>query len=193
MAHLRIYGVLTLALASLLCSAAPVSSGPLPIHREKAWGLLVGYGIQPCSWAGSVPEEVRIATLYPTLALGSISLRPWKIDLEMEGLLGFRTDERKGIIVGANPMVRLSYLIGSRFIPYVEAGGGGSYNNLDLPGMGSRWNFTLQGGAGSQWKIRKGLDLRIEYRLLHLSNGGLAEANRALNANLFLLGAWYAF
>ena len=193
MAHPRVYGILLLALAFLVRSALPASPAPLSIHREKAWGLLVGYGIQPFSWAGSVPEKVKVATLYPTLAVGSVSYGPWKIGLEMEGLLGFRTDEGKGTIVGASPLVRIMYTAWPGFAPYLEAGGGGSYNNFDLKGMGSRWNFTLEGGAGSQLKIRKGLGLRIEYRLLHLSNGGLAEANRALNANLFLLGAWYTF
>jgi hypothetical protein len=93
-----------------------------------------------------------------------------------------------------SPMVG-GYLLGSwkftsleNWAPYVFAGGGILYVDLGLPTMGSRLDFSYQGGTGVQYFIRKDLALSLEYRYHHISNAGTATPNEPLNSSKILLG-----
>jgi opacity protein-like surface antigen len=87
------------------------------------------------------------------------------------------------------------YVLGSwkftapeRLVPYVFAGGGILFVDLGLPTMGTRLDFSYQGGTGLQYFIRKELALMAEYRYHHISNAGTAEPNEPLNSSKFLIG-----
>jgi hypothetical protein len=93
-----------------------------------------------------------------------------------------------------SPMVG-GYLLGSwkftsleNWAPYVFAGGGVLYVDLGLPTMGSRLDFSYQGGTGVQYFIRKDLAFSLEYRYHHISNAGTATPNEPLNSSKILLG-----
>ena len=93
-----------------------------------------------------------------------------------------------------SPMVG-GYLLGSwkftsldKWAPYVFAGGGILYVDLGLPSMGSRLDFSYQGGTGLQYFIAKDTALSLEYRYHHISNAGTATANEPLNSSKILLG-----
>jgi lipid A 3-O-deacylase len=74
------------------------------------------------------------------------------------------------------------------FIPYVFAGGGVLYVDLGLPTMGSRLDFSYQGGTGLQYFIAKNTAISLEYRYHHISNAGTATPNEPLNSSKVLLG-----
>jgi len=93
-----------------------------------------------------------------------------------------------------SPMVG-GYLLGSwkftsldNWAPYVFAGGGILYVDLGLPTMGSRLDFSYQGGTGVQYFITKDTALSLEYRYHHISNAGTATPNEPLNSSKILLG-----
>ena len=75
--------------------------------------------------------------------------------------------------------------------PYVFAGGGVLYVDLGLPTMGSRLDFSYQGGTGIQYSLRRDLALTAEYRYHHISNAGTAAPNEPLNSSKFLFGISY--
>jgi lipid A 3-O-deacylase len=72
--------------------------------------------------------------------------------------------------------------------PYVFAGGGILYVDLGLPTMGSRMDFSYQGGTGLQVLFRDKLAFTAEYRYHHISNAGIAKPNEPLNSSKFLFG-----
>ncbi|MGA7828125.1 MAG: acyloxyacyl hydrolase [Geobacteraceae bacterium] len=72
--------------------------------------------------------------------------------------------------------------------PYVFAGGGVLYVDLGLPSMGSRLDFSYQGGTGVQYFISKDTAFSLEYRYHHISNAGTATPNEPLNSSKILLG-----
>ena len=87
------------------------------------------------------------------------------------------------------------YMLGSwkftapkQLVPYVFAGGGVLYVDLGLPTMGTRLNFSYQGGTGIQYFIHKDLALMAEYRYHHISNAGTSHPNEPLNSSKFLIG-----
>jgi len=87
------------------------------------------------------------------------------------------------------------YILGSwkftspeQIVPYIFAGGGVLYVDLGLPTMGTRLDFSYQGGTGLQYFIRKDLALMAEYRYHHISNAGTAEPNEPLNSSKILFG-----
>lgn len=88
-----------------------------------------------------------------------------------------------------------SYLLGSwkftsieDLTPYIFAGGGILFIDLGLPSMGSKLDFSYQGGTGLQYFIRKDMALISEYRYHHISNAGTASPNEPLNSSKFLIG-----
>ena len=90
------------------------------------------------------------------------------------------------------------YLLGSwkftgirDLAPYIFAGGGILFVDLGLPTMGSRLDFSYQGGTGLQYFIRQDLALLAEYRYHHISNSGTASPNEPLNSSKFLLGVTF--
>jgi len=73
-------------------------------------------------------------------------------------------------------------------IPYLFAGGGILYVDLGLPSMGSRLDFSYQGGAGIQYFLGRKTAFSLEYRYHHVSNANTAAPNEPLNASKILLG-----
>jgi len=87
------------------------------------------------------------------------------------------------------------YLLGSwkftgldRFAPYVFAGGGILFVDTGLPTMGTKLDYSYQGGTGLQFFIRPDTALMAEYRYHHISNAGTATPNEPLNSSKFLIG-----
>jgi lipid A 3-O-deacylase len=90
------------------------------------------------------------------------------------------------------------YLLGSwkftglkEYAPYVFAGGGLLFVDLGLPTMGSKLDFSYQGGCGLQYFIRPDVAVMAEYRYHHISNAGTAVPNEPLNSSKFLFGLSY--
>lgn len=87
------------------------------------------------------------------------------------------------------------YLLGSwkftglkGLAPYVFAGGGILFVDLGLPTMGSKLDFSYQGGTGVQYLVSPGTALTAEYRYHHISNAGTASPNEPLNSSKVLIG-----
>jgi len=87
------------------------------------------------------------------------------------------------------------YVLGSwkftgygRLLPYLLAGGGILYVDLGLPTMGTRLDYSYQGGIGMQYLLDSKTALLLEYRYHHISNAGTATPNEPLNSSKILLG-----
>ena len=97
-------------------------------------------------------------------------------------------DPNLAIMTGGYLLGSWKFTGSSTWFPYLFAGGGVIYTNLDLPTMGSSLNFSYQGGIGVQYRLRDDLYLTGEYRYHHVSNAGTASPNEPLNSSLFLVG-----
>lgn len=108
-------------------------------------------------------------------------------ELLLELPLHLAVDPKISPMVGGYILGSWKFTSSTDFVPYLFAGGGILYVDLGLPTMGSRVNFSYQGGAGIHYFLREHTAIGLEYRYHHISNAGTAEPNEPLNSSKILL------
>ncbi len=177
----------------LLFTAAAQAADPVDLKTARyEYTLLSGYGITHRDFGETRTQVQTFDTIarfgwFLSQELGS-GWYQGRHELLMELPLHLVVDPKVSPMTGG-------YLLGSwkftsldKWAPYVFAGGGILYLDLGLPSMGSRLNFSYQGGTGLQYFINKDTALSLEYRYHHISNAGTATPNEPLNSSKFLLG-----
>jgi opacity protein-like surface antigen len=80
-----------------------------------------------------------------------------------------------------------------RLVPYLEAAAAGGGSNLDVSEIDSDFAFWLAAGAGASWFVSERTAIYAGYRLVHVSNAGLAEPNSGIEAHTGVAGVSYYF
>jgi hypothetical protein len=185
--------VLLLALLFVATSLMNAGAEEITVRNASSeYSLLSGYGI---THRGFGATRTQVQT-FDTIArfgwfLSDDIGHGWyrgRHELLMELPLHLAVDPKVRAMTGG-------YLLGSwkftsleDFAPYVFAGGGVLYVDLGLPTMGSRLDFSYQGGTGVQYFLKKDTALSLEYRYHHISNASTASPNEPLNSSKILLG-----
>lgn len=183
-------------LATSPCIAAELPSVATAGHE---WAFLAGYGITHRGF-GATRTQVQTADAIGRFGwflsdeVGKGSWYQGRHELLVELPIHLAVDQRDRIMTGG-------YLLGSwkftgladeKLYPYVFAGGGVLFVDLGLPTMGTRLDFSYQGGTGIQYLFRKNTAIMGEYRYHHVSNAGTADPNEPLNSSKFLVGvSWF--
>jgi lipid A 3-O-deacylase len=154
--------------------------------------LLSGYGITHRGFGATRTQVQTFDTIarfgyFLSSELGSGWYRG-RHELLMELPLHLAVDPKVSPMVGGYLLGSWKFTGGKQFVPYLFAGGGILYVDLGLPTMGSRLDFSYQGGAGVQYFFRKDMTFNFEYRYHHISNAGTAKPNEPLNSSKVLLG-----
>ena len=186
---------LFLAALAILCLPFAAARADDAVDLKSAtyeYSLLSGYGITHRGF-GDTRTQVQTVDMigrfgwFLSRELGS-GWYKGRHELLVELPVHMVVDPRVSPMVGG-------YLLGSwkftsleNWAPYVFAGGGILYVDLGLPTMGSRLDFSYQGGTGVQYFLRKDLALSLEYRYHHISNAVTATPNEPLNSSKILLG-----
>ncbi len=166
------------------------------ITSKSEYSLLTGYGITH-KYFGATRTQVQT---WDTIArfgyflsdeVGRGTWYQGRHELLVELPYHMAVDHNAKSMIGG-------YLLGSwkftglkEYAPYVFAGGGALFVDLGLPTMGSRLDFSYQGGVGLQYFIRPDMAMLAEYRYHHISNAGTAVPNEPLNSSKFLFGLTY--
>lgn len=157
------------------------------------WGVELGYGVvhdipdqtTDVDWVAVLPRWGYVFTdpVGPAFFRGNVYGM-------IEPILALTTRPFKGYIAGFTPVGRYIVETGSRLRPFLSFGAGVLRTNLGtrVRELGSRHNFSLQGGPGLLWFVDGRTAVNIEYRFHHISNGGTASPNRGLNASFLLVG-----
>lgn len=116
--------------------------------------------------------------------------RSFRGNLELLGELwgGAQLRPRRRSVFGFTPLLRYNFATGGRWVPFVDAGGGGAYTNISAPDLSNGFQFNIQIGAGAHYFLRETSALTLQYRWLHLSNAGLNVPNSGLNSHLVFAG-----
>lgn len=154
--------------------------------------LLSGYGITHRGFGATRTQVQTFDTIgrfgyFLSDEMGCGWLRG-RHELLLELPLHLAMDPKVSPIVGGYLLGSWKFTSAKEFVPYLFAGGGVLYVDLGLPTMGSRLDFSYQGGAGIQYFFRKDVTFDFEYRYHHISNAGTATPNEPLNSSKILLG-----
>ena len=114
------------------------------------------------------------------------------LELLVEIFGGGQFEPNGRYFVGLTPMLRYNFATGSRWVPFINAGGGVSCTNIDGPDLSGNFQFNVQVGAGTHYFLNKRTALTVEYRWLHFSNAGIREPNHGTNTQMFHIGvSWF--
>ncbi len=189
--------LLSTALAIVLGIAGTADAADT-VNLESArceYSLLAGYGITHRGF-GDTRTQVQTVDMigrfgwFLSRDLGS-GWYQGRHELLVELPLHLAVDPKVSPMTGGYLLGSWKFTALENWAPYVFAGGGILYVDLGLPTMGSRLNFSYQGGAGLQYFIAPDTALSFEYRYHHISNAGTATPNEPLNSSKFLLGIAY--
>ena len=81
----------------------------------------------------------------------------------------------------------------SRFAPFVQAGAGGTYTDINPRLIGQDFNFNLDLGAGVRYLLASRWSVNVEYRYQHISNANMADRNLGVNAHGPMLAVSFFF
>jgi len=99
------------------------------------------------------------------------------------------TKPKSAIMVGVNILACWNFTSASKtVIPYIFAGGGPIYTNLDIPDLGAEFNGNYQAGTGFHYFLTSNTAIDFNIRYHHISNAGTAKPNIPLNSIKTLMG-----
>lgn len=180
-------------LAALLLALAAARPGP-----AQAWRIEVReVGGGPHY---STDFSLRHQNLQSTGALAYLATPLWegsslRLEGRLEGQVAKFWNYSSGLEVALVPVLRLYLLSGQAGGPslYGEAGAGPSYNSLSIKELGLGFNFLSFAGLGLRLPLAKALALDLGYRLRHISNAGLDDANGGVSSHQFLVEVGFQY
>jgi opacity protein-like surface antigen len=184
----------SLALAVFLnVSAIPLAHARDLFHKttsEMVASVGLGDNFQTSLGGGNVGNDITFLSL---MFSGGKILRELdrgrSLQLAVEGSVSHAKQEHESRrAAGVTSFFLYNFKVAGRLSPFTEAGLGLLYTDLDPERFGSRINFTLQAGIGFRYRLSNERSLRISYRLHHISNGGLDDANRSIDSNFLVFG-----
>lgn len=184
---------LRLLAAALLLVLATARPGP-----ALAWQ------IQVKEWGGgahySTDFSLRHQNLQSTGALAYLATPLWegsglRLEGRLEGQVAKFWNYSSGLELALVPTLRLYLLSGHacNLSLYGEAGVGPSYNTLHVKELGLGFNFLSFAGLGLRLPLAKAMALDLGYRLRHISNAGLDDANGGVSSHQFLVELGYEY
>ncbi len=194
----KLSGLLTtsLVLSCLLCAstlAQVIEMDEKKVKLKKRYfkagmkeiGISGGYGY------ASEDEIVTDFFLAPKLGLiladfdGKI---PGALEVDFELMAGIYNRPETAPEASFNLLFTYNFETGTKFVPFLSAGAGAYWTNLDVNELGSRWNGAPQGGLGVKYFLNDTTNLSVMGRIRHISNAGTASPNRGLDSGQILLG-----
>ncbi|MFA5393341.1 MAG: acyloxyacyl hydrolase [Candidatus Ratteibacteria bacterium] len=178
---------------SLFAQQPQVQSAPDSyLNAKSEWGFLGGYGSSHPGWGKTRTrvETIDLVYRYGYFLSGKTG-KSWyrgRPELLVEVPFSFVQSPKDAQMAGFNLLLSRNFTSSKKIVPYVFAGAGLIYTNLDIPDLGSEFNGTYQAGAGLRFFVSDTMSLDLNCRFHHLSNGNTAEPNIPLNSTKFFLG-----
>lgn len=182
----RIATLILCCLLATICLCRSALAGEEPVPTRYGMAVLGGMAYDPDEFAIGLLQGYALFDYERIFRHDA----PADLRFRVEGNLGLAGKEGQRAIASVN-MLAFKYLdrfAADNWRPYVEAGIGVVYTDFQVHGQGLRINFNPQAGAGFERAMGAGAALQTGLRAYHLSNGGLHEDNRGVNAVLLTVG-----
>jgi hypothetical protein len=151
--------------------------------QARMFGLKLGYGRS--FGTRNIIETVAVLPYFYLPLHELTALIDLGLVIEPGFFYYFEPEHAEGF--GITPRLRLDF--GHWAItPYVEAGVGLFYTDLNVHELGQKFNFTPQGEVGVDFRIVSCTLLNLGYRYHHISNAGMNERNGGVDSNMVIIG-----
>jgi hypothetical protein len=166
-----------------------------PAHLREC-SLSVGAGAVTQDIGGKVPHDLLLTRLDYGVMLGPPVGRDhwyggnWEFVQELFG--GWQYLPTGRYLTGATSLLRYDFSTGTRWVPFLDAGIGGSATDIGHPDLGTTGEFNGQIGPGIHYVWSRRTVLTLQYRYMHTSDGGLGSPNQGINENIVYVGmSWF--
>ena len=162
--------------------------------RQGSWeaGAALAYSLS--SFGGpNIGTVVRAVWLLPSIGYTFAEV-PWgsfQVYLVPQG--AFIITPQKTYLIGLAALVRHTFYLSRRFMPYIDGGAGFLNTNLRTRSLGESIEFDPQGGVGFYLHLTERVSLNAGFRFHHISNAGLGERNLGINSYFPYAGFSYFF
>lgn len=188
-----IFIAVALLIVSSACPTFAQEKRALKLTNAKShWTFLGGYGVTHPGFGDTRTkvEDVDLILQYGYFLSEEVG-KSWyrgrhEILIEIPFSVVYR--HKSSIMTGINFLACWDFTTPEKIFPYVFVGGGFVYTNLDIPGLGTKFNANYQGGFGLRFLIKNGTFIEFNYRLHHISNANTAYPNEPLNSSKILFG-----
>lgn len=191
--------ILVLSLVAFVLSLSPGASPALAevqeLGADKAtghWTISTGYGVTHPG-LGATKSKVETADMILSYGyfLTDEAGKAWyrgRHELIVELPLHYVFSPETTTMVGITFLASWIFTASKTIAPFIFAGGGLVYTDLDVPELGKHLNGSIQVGTGFHYFLKKNTSVDLSYRFHHISNAGTATPNGPLNSSKILLG-----
>ncbi|MFA7677609.1 MAG: acyloxyacyl hydrolase [Candidatus Omnitrophota bacterium] len=165
-------------------------------------GLLSSFSF----FGGFIEEENKYEDHYKGIPLFfsfGFDARPFfsKIGLRTKGRLEFvlepfinaMFEPKAEVELGSNFLIEYAFPLTEKFQPYIKGGLGVVWMSQHIEEQATQYNFLPQGALGFHYLIKDNVSLSCEFRHRHLSNAGIKDPNKGVDASLYLAGLTFYF
>ena len=158
--------------------------------------MALGGGVGSTIFGSSEAHDLVLGKLYlGRMMTGMIGKGDWyqgNVELMGELFGGREVSPRNGYVIGATPVLRYNFVRGTRWMPFLDIGFGPTATGIGHPDLDGIFQFNAQAGTGVDWFVRKDLAVTLQYRYIHLSDGGMTHPNLGVNTSVFYAGvSWF--
>jgi hypothetical protein len=168
-----------------------------PTHaplRRGSWevGGTVAYSLS--SFGGpDIGTVVRAIWFLPHIGYTFAEV-PWgSFQVYLMPQAAFIWSPQKTYLIGLATIVRHTFYLSRRFMPYIDGGAGFLNTNLRTRALGDSIEFDPQFGAGFYVHMTERLSFLAGFRFHHISNAGLASQNLGINSYFPYAGLSFFF
>jgi hypothetical protein len=189
---------------------AKIVNTPVVLQDPLAKGdteieLLSGYFHSPITTGGAHrPEfdyaggDLRYGMVLSPILFDQCSLLRGDFEFLIDGFTDGVTEGPGNYLTGGSLLFRYNYFHpGSRFVPYLQLGGGGLHSDAAEDRsqriIGSDFEFILQADIGARFLLNDHWSLLVEGGFQHISNADTAARNVGVNALGGRIGMGYIY
>jgi opacity protein-like surface antigen len=156
----------------------------------------LGAGEETRDLGGKVPHDLMLARVDYGHMLGNrVGVDKWyggNFEYIQEVFGGWQYRRVSRYLVGTTSLVRYNVTTGTRWVPFLDAGVGGTLTDIGRPDLGSLGEFNGQIGPGLHYFWRDNMAFTLQYRYMHTSNAGIQSPNQGVNEHICYLGlSWF--
>ena len=155
-------------------------------------GLPLGAGVGTRVITDARTQNLALSQIHYGLMLGDVQggdrwyRGNWELLGEIFG--GKQFNPQMTYVAGVAPTIRYNFATGSRFIPFLDLGGGISATDIRGPGLSAEYEFNAQTGAGFHYFWRDRWAFTFQYRFFHLTDAGIFQSRAGVNTSLLYWG-----